>query len=62
MRTLVELDAIKKRMLESQSALQEADNWTTLSADVEIVFATHDIYKVGVCSAMCISRIYFLCV
>lgn len=46
MQTLVELDAIKKRMLESQSALQEADNWTTLSADVEIVFATHDIKKV----------------
>ena len=26
--------------------LQEADNWTTLSADVEEVFASQDIHKV----------------
>ena len=46
MQTLVELDAIKCRMQCSLEALQEADNWTTLSADVEQVFASQDITKV----------------
>ena len=46
MQTLVELDAIKGRMQSSLEALQEADNWTTLSADVEQVFASQDIAKV----------------
>ena len=47
MQTLVELDTVKRRMLASQRALKEADNWTTLLADVEEVFATQDIDKVG---------------
>lgn len=46
MQTLVELDAIKGRMHSSLEALQEADNWTTLSADVEQVFASQDVTKV----------------
>ena len=46
MQTLVELDAVKQRMLESQRALKEADNWTTLLADVDEVFASQDIDKV----------------
>ena len=46
MQTLVELDAIKGRMEGSLLALQEADNWTTLAADVQHVFATQDTYKV----------------
>ena len=46
MQTLVELDAVKQRMLESQRALKEADNWTTLLTDVEEVFASQDIDKV----------------
>ena len=46
MQTLVELDAVKQRMLESQRALKEADNWTTLLTDVEEVFASQDINKV----------------
>ncbi|CAI8022791.1 Conserved oligomeric Golgi complex subunit 7 [Geodia barretti] len=46
MQRLVELDSMKTRMLESQNALQEADNWTTLSADVDDVFASQDIHKV----------------
>lgn len=47
MQTLVELDAVKQRMLESQRALKEADNWTTLLTDVEEVFASQDIDKVN---------------
>jgi hypothetical protein len=46
MQTLVELDAIKGRMQSSLEALQEADNWTTLSADVEEVFTSQDVGKV----------------
>ena len=46
MQTLVELDAIKGRMQSSLEALQETDNWTTLSADVEQVFASQDITMV----------------
>ena len=47
MQRLVELDTIKNRMLLTQTALQEADNWTTLSDNVEEVFATRDILKVS---------------
>ena len=46
MQTLFELDTVKHRMMASQRALKEADNWTTLLADVEDVFATHDVDKV----------------
>lgn len=47
MQTLVELDRVKQRMLQSRTALQEADNWTTLSENVEEVFATGDVQKVS---------------
>ena len=47
MQKLVELDSIKGRMHSSLEALQEADNWTTLSADVEEVFSSQDIAKVS---------------
>ena len=55
MQTLVELDAVKQRMLESQRALKEADNWTTLLTDVEEVFASQDIDKV---CGRCLNRLY----
>jgi len=35
MATLVELDRVKVRMEATSSALQEADNWTTLSQNVD---------------------------
>ena len=38
---------MKQRMLQSRTALQEADNWTTLSENVEEVFATGDVQKVS---------------
>lgn len=43
MQMLLKLDAIKSRMSSAADALQEADNWTTLSADVEEVFESRDI-------------------
>ncbi|KAL4234116.1 Golgi transport complex subunit 7 [Mactra antiquata] len=43
MQTLLKLDAIKSRMTSAADALKEADNWTTLSADVEDVFESKDI-------------------
>lgn len=46
MKTLMELDKVKQRMLLSQTALKEADNWSTLSENVEEVFATRDIQQV----------------
>ena len=47
MQMLVELDAVKGRMQSSLEALQEADNWTTLSSDVEQVFSSQDVDKVS---------------
>ena len=58
MRSLVELDAIKTRMQGSLEALQEADNWTTLAADVQTVFDSQDIQKV--CSITCLINKYKL--
>ena len=43
MSCLVELDEVKTRMESSLQALQEADNWTSLAADVDIVFQSQDI-------------------
>lgn len=43
MKTLLEIDTIKLRMLEANQALREADNWTTLSADVDQVFQSGDV-------------------
>lgn len=47
MKVLVALDGVKTKMVASQKALQEADNWTTLSADVEEVFASQDLQKIS---------------
>lgn len=37
MQTLVKLDSLKGRLVASSQALREADNWTTLSTDIEEV-------------------------
>lgn len=47
MKVLVEVDSMKTKMVASQRALQEADNWTTLFADVEDVFASQDLQKIS---------------
>lgn len=46
MQMLLKLDGIKSRMKDTSDALQEADNWTTLSADVEEVFLSQDIQAI----------------
>ncbi|XP_025115675.1 conserved oligomeric Golgi complex subunit 7-like [Pomacea canaliculata] len=46
MQTLLTLDEIKSRMKMTSDALKEADNWTTLSSDMEEVFQSQDIEKI----------------
>uniref|UniRef100_A0A8C8D6D1 Conserved oligomeric Golgi complex subunit 7 n=1 Tax=Oncorhynchus tshawytscha TaxID=74940 RepID=A0A8C8D6D1_ONCTS len=43
MQVLVELDQVKSRMHLASDALQEADKWSTLSADIEETFKTQDM-------------------
>ncbi|XP_064640481.1 conserved oligomeric Golgi complex subunit 7-like [Lineus longissimus] len=47
MQTLLRLDNIKSKMKAASDALQEADNWTTLSADVEEVLQSKDIEAIS---------------
>ncbi|CAH1263030.1 COG7 [Branchiostoma lanceolatum] len=47
MKVLVELDAIKSRIQSMSVALEEADNWTKLSADVEEVFQSQDVHAIS---------------
>uniref|UniRef100_A0A8C9Y3A6 Conserved oligomeric Golgi complex subunit 7 n=1 Tax=Sander lucioperca TaxID=283035 RepID=A0A8C9Y3A6_SANLU len=42
MQVLVEIDQVKSRMQVAADALQEADKWSTLSADIEETFKTQD--------------------
>ncbi|KAL5022632.1 hypothetical protein ScPMuIL_001787 [Solemya velum] len=46
MQTLLRLDGIKSRMTAASEALKEADNWTTLSADIEEVFESQNIQAI----------------
>lgn len=43
MQVLVEIDKVKGRMQLAAEALQEADKWSTLSADIEETFKTQDL-------------------
>ncbi|XP_008299300.1 conserved oligomeric Golgi complex subunit 7 [Stegastes partitus] len=43
MQVLVEIDQVKGRMQLAAEALQEADKWSTLSADIEETFKTQDL-------------------
>ncbi|XP_013863693.1 conserved oligomeric Golgi complex subunit 7 isoform X1 [Austrofundulus limnaeus] len=43
MQVLVEIDQVKSRMQQAVEALQEADKWSTLSADIEETFKTQDL-------------------
>ncbi|XP_049645464.1 LOW QUALITY PROTEIN: conserved oligomeric Golgi complex subunit 7 [Suncus etruscus] len=43
MQVLVEIDQVKTRMQLAAESLQEADKWSTLSADIEETFKTQDI-------------------
>ncbi|XP_064456809.1 conserved oligomeric Golgi complex subunit 7-like [Ornithodoros turicata] len=46
MKTLLEIDKIKLRMLQANEALREADNWTTLSSDVDQIFQTGNVQNI----------------
>ncbi|XP_076154273.1 conserved oligomeric Golgi complex subunit 7 [Alosa pseudoharengus] len=43
MQVLVEIDQVKSRIQLAAEALQEADKWSTLSADIEETFKTQDV-------------------
>ncbi|CAD5118778.1 DgyrCDS7456 [Dimorphilus gyrociliatus] len=47
MHQVVYLDMVKKRMLETKSALQQADNWTTLSAEVDNAFESNNLQLIA---------------
>ncbi|XP_043223970.1 conserved oligomeric Golgi complex subunit 7-like [Amphibalanus amphitrite] len=47
MRTLTRLDTVKSRMERTCQALKEADNWTTLSADVEEVLESGSLQQMA---------------
>lgn len=47
MQMLLKIDGLKSRMQGACKALQDADNWTTLSADVEEVFQSRDFVAIA---------------
>ncbi len=46
MKLLLDLDIMRTNMMRIQSALQEADNWTTLTSDLDSVLQTNDLTKI----------------
>ncbi|XP_048465333.1 conserved oligomeric Golgi complex subunit 7 [Rhincodon typus] len=47
MQVLVELDEVKSRMQAASEALQEADKWSTISADIEETLKSQDIETIS---------------
>ncbi|XP_053550553.1 conserved oligomeric Golgi complex subunit 7 [Bombina bombina] len=47
MQVLVEMDKVKSRMQLAAESLQEADKWSTLSADIEETFKTQNITAIS---------------
>ena len=47
MHTLIEMDRLKQRMQATSKALKEADNWTTLTTEIEDVFDGSSISSEG---------------
>lgn len=47
MKMLMEIDTVKSRMQDASRALQEADNWTVLSSDVDKVFQSGDVKAIA---------------
>ncbi|KAH0631726.1 hypothetical protein JD844_019476 [Phrynosoma platyrhinos] len=47
MQVLVQLDLVKSRMQLAADSLQEADKWSTLSADIEETFKTQDVLVIS---------------
>lgn len=53
---LVEIDQVKSRMQLAAESLQEADKWSTLSADIEETFKTQVGFLFRGCCAFCSGR------
>ncbi|CAF0924991.1 unnamed protein product [Adineta ricciae] len=47
MRNLIQLDSVKNRIQSATKALQEADNWVTLSAQIEDTFESKDFTQIA---------------
>ena len=46
MKNLIELDVVKNRIQAASKALKEADNWVTLSTQIDETFETKDAVQV----------------
>lgn len=46
----MEIDKVKSRMQLAAEALQEADKWSTLSADIEETFKTQVKTRLSLCA------------
>ena len=47
MKLLLDLDIMRTNILNVQTGLQEADNWSTLTADLDSILASKDTNKVS---------------
>ena len=47
MKLLLDLDIMRTNILNVQTGLQEADNWSTLTADLDSILASKDTHKVS---------------
>ncbi len=59
MRNLIELDLVKNRIQSASKALQEADNWVTLSAQIDDTFESKDTVQVRDTKADSNNHIHF---
>jgi hypothetical protein len=46
MKSLLDLDIMRTNMLSVKMALQEADNWTTLTSDLDSILQSKDVNEV----------------
>ena len=47
MEILVKMDVLKQKIQETRNALKEADNWTTLTAEIEDTFDSNDLAAIS---------------
>lgn len=47
MKLLLDLDIMRTNILSVQTGLQEADNWSTLTSDLDSILQTKDVNKVS---------------
>lgn len=59
LQVLVEIDQVKSRMQLAAESLQEADKWSTLSADIEETFKTQVGVLFSGCCEICSGNLRF---